>query len=85
MGIRGQNEKIEKIEKNEKNQKDEKDENGNLADCNGEKKSSCGLVARRKNSHWVDDRNDPILDFTKVKVMILIMVGLIIMIGMILS
>ena len=76
MGIRGQN---------EKNEKNEKDENGNLADCNGEKKSSCGLVARRKNSHWVDDRNDPILDFTKVKVMILIMVGLIIMIGMILS
>ena len=79
MGIR------EKNEKNEKDEKGEKDENGNLADCNGEKKSSCGLVARRKNSHWVDDRNDPILDFTKVKVMILIMVGLIIMIGMILS
>ena len=82
MGIR---EKNEKNEKNEKDEKGEKDENGNLADCNGEKKSSCGLVARRKNSHWVDDRNDPILDFTKVKVMILIMVVLIMMIGMILS
>ena len=35
--------------------------NENLTDCYGEQESSCGFVARRENTHRVDDRNDPVL------------------------
>ena len=35
--------------------------NENLTDCYCEQESSCGFVARRENTHRVDDRNDPVL------------------------
>ena len=38
--------------------------NRNLTDGDGKKKSSCGFVARWENSHWVDDRDDPVLFFS---------------------
>ena len=51
--------------------------NRNLTDGDGKKKSSRGFVARWENSHWVDDRDDPVLFFSVMMIRLIKMIMII--------
>ena len=58
----------------ESEKKLESEKKWDLTNCYCEQESSCGFVARRENTHRVDDRNDPVLVFAIIIFVMILLV-----------